>query len=316
MYVIPYVIKKIVSSIPVLIGVSIIAFLLGVVSLGDPAREALSADGVSTPTIEEIEQKRIELGLDQSLPQQYLSWMKDILKGDLGRSFITNIPIAEEFKKRLPRTFALSFSALFLVIFISIPLAVLMAVNKNGWFDHIGRIMSLLFISTPGFLAAILLMMFFSVNLRWLPTSGYGTLFHLLMPSVVLALGTSGVIMRVNRATMLEVLHKNYIMNAYAKGLTSPLVIYRHALRNSILPVVTLIGNYFGGILGGSAIIETIFAIPGVGSYAVQGITSMDYPVIQAYVLFTGVVYILFNLLIDLLYIVIDPRIRLGGELK
>lgn len=312
----PYIFKKIVSAIPVLIGVSIIAFLLGVVSLGDPARETLSFDGLTTPTKEEIQEKRVELGLDKSLTSQYVTWIGNALKGDLGKSFMTNIPITEELKDRLPRTFLLSFTALFLVVFISIPLAVLMAVKKDSWLDQVGRIVSLLLISAPGFILAVLLMMFFSVKLRWLPTSGYGSFQHLIMPAVVLASGTSGVIMRVNRATMLEVLHKNYIMNAYAKGLTKPLVIYRHALRNSIIPVITIIGNYFGGILGGSAIIETIFAIPGVGSYAVEGIMKMDYPVIQAYVLFTGVVYVLFNLIIDLLYIIIDPRIRLGGDIK
>ncbi|SFI26917.1 peptide/nickel transport system permease protein [Tindallia magadiensis] len=313
-YALPYALKKIILALPVLIGVSVIAFLLGVVALGDPAREALSADGVSTPTQEEIDVKRRELGLDQSLGKQYQQWIGGILQGDLGTSFMTNIPIAEEFRDRLPKTVALSISALLLVIFLSIPLAVLMAVYQHSWFDHIGRLFSLLLISTPGFLAAILLMMFFSVHLRWLPTSGYGTFSHLIIPSLVLAFGTSGVIMRVNRATLLEVLNKNYILNAHAKGLTNPFVLYRHALRNSLLPVITLIGNYFGGILGGSAIVETIFAIPGVGRYAVEGIMSMDYPVIQAYVLFTGVVYVLFNLLIDLSYIIIDPRIRLGGD--
>ena len=309
-----YIVKKIISTIPVLIGVSLIAFLLGVVSLGDPAREALSVDGVSAPTREEVQQKRVELGLDQSLPTQYIKWMGKILKGDLGSSFMTGIPVSEEMKKRIPRTFLLSLTALLLVILTAVPLAVLMAVRRDSWVDHGGRIISLLLISIPGFWAAILLIMLFAEQLRILPTSGYGTLRHLILPAVVLAMGTSGVIIRVNRATLLDVLHKNYVITAYAKGLTKKYVVLMHALRNSQIPVITILGNYFGAILGGSAVVEIIFAIPGVGSYAVEGIFKMDYPVIQAYVLFTGFVYVLFNLLIDLVYLILDPRIRLGGE--
>lgn len=312
--VVRYIFKRVMAAIPVVIGISIIAFMLGVIAPGDPAREVLSMDGISAPTAQDLAKMRQELGLDKPLYLQYGSWLSKAVTGDLGRSYMTGEAVTGEILRRLPVTFSVSLLAVFLVLLFGISLAILMVVKKDSFLDHIGRILALALVSIPGFWLAILLMTFFAEKLHLLPTSGYGTFKHLLMPSFVLSAGTIGVIMRLNRATLLEVLNQNYIITAEAKGLPQHTIIFKHALLNSLIPVLTLIGNYFGSILGGSVIVEVIFALPGIGSFAVDGIFRRDYPVIQGYVVFTGLIFVFFNLLIDLSYVILDPQIRLGGK--
>ncbi|MEG1537374.1 MAG: ABC transporter permease [Clostridiales bacterium] len=309
-----YIGKKLLMAVPILIGVTLLAFILGVISPSDPAEVVLGMDGIASPTEEEITIKRHELGLDRSYVVQYVSWVEQILKGDLGTSYITKTPIAEEIARRLPVTISVSVCALFLVVFIGIPLGIFMALHQEQRSDHVLRIGALLITSIPGFWLAIILMRIFCEQLHLLPTSGYGTWQQLVMPSFVLAAGTIGVIMRLNRSTLLEVLEENFILTERSKGLPFPKIIWRHGFPNSLIPIVTLLGNYFGGILGGSTIIEVIFALPGMGSYVIEGIMSRDYPVVQGYVIFTGVIFIIFNLLIDLVYVVLNPKIRLEGR--
>ncbi|SKC81424.1 nickel ABC transporter permease [Maledivibacter halophilus] len=309
-----YIVKRILNAIPVLIGVSLIAFVLGIMAPGDPALEILTMDGMSYPTQEELQAMREEMGLNDPIIIQYFNWGKNALKGDLGRSYMTNEPVFDEIIRRLPITFSIASLAVIIAVLLGIPLGVLMAFKRYSLIDHLGRVIGLMFISIPGFWLSFMLITVFSEKLKVLPTSGYGSFRHLILPSIILASGTIGVIMRLNRATLIEEINKNYILTARSKGLFDRMIIVHHSLLNSIMPVITYLGNYFGGILGGSAIIETIFAIPGIGSFVVDGIFSRDYPVIQGYVLFMGIAYILFNLLVDICYVMLNPQIRLGGK--
>lgn len=309
-----YLFKKLIHSIPILIGVSIISFTLGVLAPGDPALQILSMDGINQPTGTELFNLREEMGLNDPLPIQYGNWVKKAITCDLGKSYISGTPVFDELVRRIPVTFSIAIFSVILAILIGIPLGVIMAVKNNSFFDNIGRIIALIFISIPGFWFAFILITIFSEKLKILPTSGLEGFKSLIMPSFILASGTIGIIMRLTRANVLKELNKNYIITAESKGLSYKIIVMKHAFLNSLLPVITLIGNYFAGILGGTAIIESIFAIPGMGSFVIEGIFNRDYPVVQGYVLFTGIVYIIFNLLIDLSYLLLNPKIRLGGE--
>lgn len=301
-------------TIPVLIGITFLAFMLGVIAPGDPAVEYLSMDGVSAPTEKEIEKAREEMGLNENIFLQYGKWTIRAFKGDLGKSYITKTSIREEIQRRLPITFSVSLMAMFFVVTISIPLSIIMALKKDSTIDKAGRMVSLILASMPGFWIAIIMLSIFCEKLKWLPTSGYGTIKHLIMPGFVLAAGTIGTIMRLHRATLIEALGQNYIITARSKGLKENVITFKYAFINSLMPIVTLLGIYFGGILGGSTVVEVIFGIPGMGSYVIKGIMSRDYPVIQGYVVFTGIIFLAFNLLIDLCYLILNPRMRLGGE--
>ncbi|MCC0634853.1 MULTISPECIES: ABC transporter permease [unclassified Clostridioides] len=309
-----YLIRRILMTIPILIGITFLGFILGVIAPGDPAVEYLSMDGISAPTDEEIERVREELGLNDNIIVQYINWTKKAMTGDLGLSYIKKTSITEEILRRLPITFSLSLMAMFFVIVLSIPLAIIMALKKDSAIDKIGTFVSLLMISIPGFWLAIIMLSIFCENLRWLPTSGYGTIKHLIMPGFVLAAGTIGTVARLNRATLIESIGQNYITVAKAKGLSNKIVIFKYAFLNSLMPIVTVLGNYFGAILGGSTVVEVIFSIPGMGSYVIQGIMSRDYPVVQGYVLFTGIIFIVFNLIVDICYLFLNPKMRVGGK--
>lgn len=309
-----YFINRLMMTIPVLMGITFLAFMLGVIAPGDLAVESLSMDGISAPSQEEIDEAREKLGLNENILVQYGKWTKKALRGDLGVSYITKTPIKTEIQRRLPITFSVSLMAIFFVMVISIPLAVIMALKIDSSVDKIGRIVSLILASMPGFWIAIIMLSIFCEKLKWLPTSGYGTIKHLIMPGFVLAAGTIGTIMRLNRATLIEALGQNYIITAKAKGLKERVITFKYAFLNSLMPIITLLGNYFGGILGGSTVVEVIFGIPGMGSYVIKGIMSRDYPVIQGYVVFTGLIFVGFNLFVDICYLILNPRMRLGGE--
>ncbi|WP_289136758.1 nickel ABC transporter permease [uncultured Brevibacillus sp.] len=311
-----YVVRRLASTIPILIGISLLAFLLSVISPGDPAVEALSMSGISEPTEQEIEIKREELGLHESLPVQYGRWLVKAVQGDLGVSYMTKESVSGEIMRRLPVTLSISLLSVLFAVGLGVPFGMLMALKKNSWLDEAGRFLALTLVSIPGFWLAISLITLFSEKLGWLPTSGYGTWQHLVMPAMVLACGTCAILMRLTRAALMEALNQNYILTARAKGLREPSILSFHALRNSLIPLITVIGTYFGSILGGSVIVEVIFALPGIGMFAMDAIFRRDYPVIQGYVVFTGVVYVMFNLLVDLSYAWINPQVKLGVKLK
>lgn len=305
-----YLIKRLFYLIPVMLGVSIITFGLINLAPGDPAEIILRSSGVE-PTLEAVDALREELGLNDPVYIQYGRWFRDVLHLDLGQSYRTGRPVAEEIFSRFPATLELTVAAIFFMLLISIPSGILAALHRHAFVDHLSRIWALAGASLPGFWLGLLLIYYFSVKLGIFPVMGRGGLDHLVLPAVTLGFGMAATYARLLRASMLEVLGQDYIKVARARGLKEKLIVGRHALKNALLPVVTAFGMSFGHLLGGAVIVETIFAWPGVGKFFVDAIFNRDYPVIQGYALFMAVVFVIVNLLVDIAYVFLDPRIRL-----
>ena len=316
MAVLKYIGRRLLMLIPVLIGISLAAFLLGRIAPGDPVDDALFRIGIEFPTEADRAAMRAELGLDRPLPEQYLRWLGDALRGDLGESYTDGRDIARELMRRLPITLKVSLAAMVSAILFGVGGGVLMAACRGTWVDAVLTALSTLLLSVPGFWLALFLITVFAEWLHLLPTSGLDRgIFSLILPAVALSAANVGSTSRFTRGNILAQMGEQYIVVANAKGISQKAVMLGHAFRNSLVPIVTLIGNYFGGILGGSTIIENIFAIPGLGSYVLSAINNRDYPVIQGYVLLTGATFVLITLAIDLLYILVNPKIRVqGGE--
>lgn len=305
--------QKISSLIPVILGISLIAFMLGVISPGDPAEIALSQGGMSEARPDQIALMREEMGLNDPLPLQYISWVKNALQGDLGNSFATSEPVSAELARRLPVTLKLAGYAMLITCVGGILLGTLSASYKDSLLDNSIKGLTNIMLSIPNFWLAILMVLLFAEILRWLPTSGIGGIKYMLMPAVVLSCATTAIAARLTRSALLGEFGKQYFLAANAKGISKYRLIVRNALPNAIVPVITLLGNYFGGILGGSVVVETIFALPGVGSYAINAIAMRDYPALQGYVLLTGFLFVAVTLAVDLISLALNPRIRLGG---
>lgn len=295
-----------------MLGVSLLTFSISRLAPGDPAEILLRERG-QDPTLEAIAAVREELGLHQPLAMQYLHWLGRVLRGDLGRSFRSGRPVLGELTGRFPATLQLTLAGLSVMLLIALPVGILAAVYKNRALDHASRIFALLGTSMPSFWLGLLLIYYLSVQLSLLPVMGRGTAAHLILPALTLGTGMAATYARLLRAGMLEVLGQDYITAARSRGLGENLIIIRHALKNALLPVVTAFGMSLGHMLGGTVIVETIFAWPGLGRYIVESIFNRDYPVIQGYVLFMALVFVLLNLLVDLSYRFFDPRIRMEG---
>ena len=305
-----YLLRRILYLLPVILGVSIITFGLINLAPGDPAEIILRADGME-PTKEAVAVLREELGLNDPVYIQYGRWLWGVLHLDLGESFRTGNPVAEELFSRLPATLELTCAALVFMVILAVPAGILSALYHHTFVDHLSRLCALLGASLPGFWLGLMLIYFFSVKLGLLPVMGRGGLRHLILPAVTLGFGMAAVYARILRAGMLEVLGQDYIKVARAKGLKEKWVIGRHALKNAILPTVTLFGMSVGHLLGGTVIVETVFAWPGVGKFAVDAVFNRDYTVIQGYAFFMALVFVLVNLLVDISYVFLDPRVRL-----
>lgn len=308
-----YIIRRLLAVIPVIIGASFLVFSAVRLAPGDPARAIVG----EAATAEQVEQVRKEMGLDQPLLKQYLVFAGRALTGDLGKSLRTNDRVAKELAAKLPNTLLLSFSALILATIAGVTAGVISAARRHTIFDHVSMVLALLGVSMPVFWLGFLLMLFFAVLLpKWLgtgpllPPTGSGTWKHLVMPSVALAAYSTAIIARMTRSSMLEVLHKDYIRTARAKGLAENRVILKHALRNALIPVVTVMGLQVGTMMGGAVITETVFSWPGIGQMLVNGILFRDFPVVQGVVLFVTTAFVLINLAVDLVYGILDPRIR------
>lgn len=306
--------RRILSTLPVLLGITVLAFLLGLITPGDPVEMALSRDGFSEVTREMVEAKREEMGLNDPVPVQYVRWLGNALRGDLGRSYQDDTSVSAELMRRLPATVKLAACALLLVVVIGILLGVLSAAGQGNGTDTSIRTLTNLMMSFPAFWLGLLLIMVFAETWKILPTSGMGTWKHMVLPSVTLAAGNIAMTIRLTRSSMLTEFGKQYMLAANAKGISKWRVLFRHALPNAIVPVITMIGNYLGGILGGSFVVENIFSIPGIGSYVLDAIHGRDYPVIQGYVVFMGVIYVLVSLAVDILCAWLQPKMRLGGK--
>jgi len=299
------VIQRLLLAVLVVFGVSIVTFFLTFLS-GDPAALMLSADA----SAEQVAQFRHDWGFDDPIIVQYGRFLGRALQGDMGMSLRHGTPALPLIADRLPATFQLTLTAMAMAIFAAIPLGVISATHRGSAIDLVTMTVALVGQAIPAFWLAIMGILFFSVSLGWLPTSGRGTLLHVIMLDSVLAIGLTALLTRLTRSTMLEVLSEDYVRTARAKGLRAWAVLSRHALRNALIPLVTVIGLQFGYILGGAVVIETVFTWPGVGLFTIQAITNRDYPVVQAAVLILSTAVVLINLLVDLLYGLLDPRIR------
>ncbi|MDY6969753.1 MAG: nickel ABC transporter permease [Spirochaetota bacterium] len=309
------IVNKLFYLIIVLFSISIITFGLIHLAPGDPA-EIILRSFDSYTTEEAVESLRDRIGTNDPVYIQYINWFYRIVQLDFGVSYQTGESVLVEILSRVPATLELAVTSFILTFLISFFLGIFSAIKKDSFFDHISRIGAIISISTPGFWLGLLLLYIFSVRYRIFPIMGRGGLINLVLPSVTLSLGLAGLYGRVFRSSIVDVLSQDYIKYAYAKGLSQSVVVLRHVLRNSVLPCITLLGICFGNLLGGSAIVESIFAWPGVGKLALDAIFNRDYPIIMGYVLFMSIIFVLTNTIVDISYQLLDPRIRKGVRLK
>jgi peptide/nickel transport system permease protein len=308
-----YLSRRVLYLVPVWLGISLLAYGLSTLAPGDPARILLQRQFGEIPSEEAVQEMRHQLGLDDPFPIRYARWLAHAARGDLGTSFHTGEPVLRALADRFPATLQLATAALLVGLVISLPLGVVSAVRRDAPIDHGSRLLALLGASMPSFWLGYVLIITFAVALKLLPVAGYGDLPHLVLPALTLGLGAAASLTRLTRASLLEVLEEDYVRTARAKGLPEAATVLRHALRNALIPITTLIGMRFGHLLGQAFIVETVFAWPGIGKYVVDSIYDRDYPTIQGFVLFTGTVFVLLNLLVDLSYPWLDPRVRLAG---
>jgi peptide/nickel transport system permease protein/oligopeptide transport system permease protein len=303
-----YLIKRLLQVIPALLGVSLLVFFMIRLIPGDPAL-LMAGDHASPEMLAAI---RRDLGLDRQLHHQYFIFMRNLLRGDLGRSTQNNKPVITEIWGRFRNTIELAVPSLFIAMLIGIPAGVIAATRPNSIWDGASMFVALSGMSIPAFWLGLMLMLLFSVTLGWFPVAGRGTILHLILPSVTLGLIYSARLARMTRSGMLEVLQQEYITTARSKGLREHIVIYKHALKNASIPVITIMGLQFGWLLGGAVLTETVFAWPGLGRLMVDSLLARDYPVFQGTLLLLAGIFILINLFVDILYCFLDPRIRYG----
>ena len=301
-----YTLRRLALTIPVLLGVATLVFALIHLVPGDPAEAML---GESAPAAD-LAELRSRLGLDKPLLEQYQTYVLGLVRGNLGTSFRYNTPVAREIGQRLGRTAELALAAMLVAIVVAIPLGVLGAIFRGRWIDQVATTVSLLGVAMPNFWLGPLLAIVFAVYLGWLPVSGTGTWQHLVLPAVTLGGALAALLARMTRATLIDELRELYVLAARARGLSRTRTVISHALRNSLIPVVTIVGLQLGAVLTGTIITETIFAWPGVGRLLIQAISFRDYPLVQGCILFIATTYVTMNLLVDLVYGWIDPRIR------
>ena len=301
-----YIGRRVLLLIPVLIGVSLIIFISIHLVPGDPA-EAMAGEFADEEYVAEI--RRI-YGLDKPLHIQYIKYMTRVFQGDLGKSILSDLPVLDEVTRRFANTLRLAFWASLLAAIVGLGAGVISATHPYSKFDYLSMTGALMGVSMPSFWLGLLLMGAFSVHFRWLPAGGSGTTMHLIMPVVTLGLTGAGIIARMTRSTMLEIINSEYVTTAHSKGLSVPKVNYVHALKNALLPVITVVGLQSGYLLGGSVITESVFAWPGLGRYIVEAIKLRDYAAVQGSLLFFALTFAFINLLVDLLYAVLNPRVR------
>jgi peptide/nickel transport system permease protein len=301
-----YILRRLLLLIPVMIGVSFVVFTIMFFTPGDPAKILL---GERAPEAE-VQALRTQMGLDDPFFVQYGRFVFNAVQGDLGRSLTTRRPAALELFARFPATLQLAAAGVLVAVLIGIPIGILSATKQYSVFDGVAMILALIGVSMPNFWQGIMMVLLFSIVLRWLPSSGYGSFPHLIMPALTIGTSSAATITRMTRSSMLEVVRQDYIRTARAKGLSERVVINRHALKNALIPIVTVIGLQFGYLLGGAVLTETIFSWPGVGRLMVDAIRQRDYPVVQGGVLLLAVTFSVVNLFVDVLYAYIDPRIK------
>lgn len=300
-------------AVPVLVGISLLSFILGVLSPGDPAEFALNQNGLDAPTEEQIAAMRAELGLDRPAYVQYAVWMLQVLRGDFGASYINGKDILQELLLRLPVTMELAALALLLAAVVGISLGLVCAVYRGSWLDNAVQFLTNIMLAVPGFWLALLMILLFGEILRLLPTSGGDGLKSFILPALAVAFSTMATVCRFMRSSLLKEFGQQYFIIAKVRGISSVNLLLKYALPNAILPVIALLGNYLASVMGGSVIAESIFALPGISSMALEAIRYRDYPVLQAYVLLTGWLLVLITLGVDLLMFYLNPKIKTGA---
>lgn len=311
-----YLVNRLLVAAAAVLGVVTLVFLSLHFTPGDPVEMLIPAEAAGTAGQALVQQIRVKYGFDRPLYVQYALYLRRLAALDLGASIRTGRAVAADLRQRYPATFDLAVASLLVATAIGVPVGVVSALRPNSVMDTFTMTAALVGVSVPAFWSGLLLMLLFSLRLGWLPASGWSGglwswdgLRHLIMPAVTLGIEPAGVLARLVRSAMLDVLREDYIRTARAKGLGERTVVYRHALRNAFIPVLTVLGLQFGGLLAGAVIVETVFAWPGIGRYIVFGITGKDFPVVQGGVLFIALVFVIINLLVDLLYAWLDPRI-------
>lgn len=311
---IKYVFKRLLQLIPVLIGITFLSFAMMRLAGGDAVTYMYENAGTEVSQ-EVIDKTRAEYGLDQPFLVQYGKWFAGMVTGDMGVSYVSKKDVYDTFVEKLPATLLLTVSSVLLTMIISIPLGILSAVKHNRWSDYVIRFVSFIGNSMPNFFAALVLMYFFSIKLGWLPVITTDNIaLSLVLPTLTLAIAMASKYTRQVRAAVLEELNKDYVAGAWARGVRGSVIVWRNVMKSSMLTIITLLALSIGSLLGGTTIVETIFMWDGVGKMAVDAITMRDYPIVQAYVAWMAIIYVVVNLITDILYHYMDPRVRLGGD--
>jgi peptide/nickel transport system permease protein len=303
-----YIIKRIVLIFPVVIGITFFIYAVLALAPGDPVSLILGPD--ATP--EQIVEKRHELGLDRNLFVRYVLYLKSVVQGDFGNSWISGRSVMTEFVQRIPNTFALAVSSLIVTLVFGLSFGVIAAVQQNKPIDNVTLIFALFFSSIPTFWCGLMLQIIFALRLRWLPSMGVGSLRHLILPAITLSMISLAGQVRMTRSSMLDVIDMDYVRTARAKGADEFHVIFRHVVRNGLLPVVTNLGIVFANAFGGAIVTETVFSIPGIGVYMINAAKARDVPIVMGVIIFVALIVAIINLLVDLIYAFIDPRVKLG----
>lgn len=307
-----FLLRRLLLLIVVVIGVTALTFLMMYCTPGDPATTIAMAryGGPESLSSDLIAWIRHQEGLDAPIHIQYAKWLHHIFYLDMGRSLITDEPVFDKILSRFPATLHLALASMLIYLLVAIPIGILSAIKQNSLIDYLSNIGVLVGVSMPSFWLALILILFFSIYMRWLPVCGSQGLSYIILPATTLGIGIAATTTRIVRSSMLDVLRQNYIRTARAKGLKETIVIGKHALKNAIIPIITISGLQFASLLEGAVVIETIFAWPGVGRLLVDSINQRDFPMIQGCILFIAIIFVLVNLLVDLSYVYLDPRVR------
>lgn len=302
-----YVLRRLLQMIPVMLGVTIVVFLIMQLVPGDPAR-MLAGEGASPDQIAAI---RESLGLNKPLIQQYFTYLSHVVQGDLGKSIVTNSPVLEEILVRLPTTVELAVASILVAVTLGLLAGIVSATKQNSWADMSIMVVALIGVSMPSFWMGLMLMYYFSVELGWFPVAGWGSMAHVVLPAITLGSGGAAIIARMTRASMLEVIRQDYIRTARAKGVSEFKIIFKHALKNALIPIITVVGLQFGALLGGTVLTESVFAINGVGQLIINAIRTRDLPMVQGTVLMISIIFMLVNMGVDILYRAVNKRVDL-----
>lgn len=301
-----YIAKRLLVLIPVILGVTFIIFSIMALTPSSPGRLILGIQASE----EDVAAKNHELGYDKPFMTRFVNYVADAVTGDFGKSYLTNRPVVEEIWNRFPTTFKLAVLSVVTSILIGVPLGILSAVKQYSAIDLVSTVTAMFMASVPGFWLGLMMMLLFALKLGWVPVSGAGTWAHYILPTLTLAIPSSASLLRLTRSTMLETIRQDYIRTARAKGVKEGHVIFRHALKNALLPLITSVGMHFGGLLGGTVLIESVFSFPGLGSRMLEAIRDKDVPMVTGCTVFLAVLFCLIMLVVDLLYAYVDPRVK------